>query len=189
MATATLSPPPSVMSLGHIHRLARTMELATLVGIVTVTALTALVFIIPEWTRNLVLAKLGTAGITLPITPSGRVAAGLVISVPVGVTIYGLVAVRRMFTEFARGEVLTARAARHLQVFAATVLAQSVLGPLTSAGLALALSLSGPFGTPQFMVAFSTNDYFALIVGGVLLAAATIMREATRLAEENARFV
>lgn len=38
-------------------------------------------------------------------------------------------------------------------------------------------------------VAFSTNDYFALIVGGVLLAASTVMREAARLAEENARFV
>jgi hypothetical protein len=190
MPANTLSLFPSAIPLGRIHRLARAMELATLLGVVMVATLSALAIIIPEWTRNLVLAKLGSAGMTLPLTPSGRVAAGVVISVPIGVMIYGLLAVRRMFAEFSRGEILTAQAACHLQqVFAATVLAQSLLGPLTSAGLALALSLGGPFGTPEFMIAFSINDYFALIVGGVLLAAATIMREAARLAEENARFV
>ena len=165
------------------------MELATLLGVVMVAMLSVFAVIIPEWTRNLALAKLGSAGVTLPVTPGGRVAAGFVISIPVAVMIYGLLAVRRMFAEFSRGEVLTARAARHLQVFAATVLAQAPLGPLTSSGLALALSLSDPVGTPQLMIAFSTNDYFALIVGGVLFATVTIMREATRLAEENARFV
>jgi hypothetical protein len=38
-------------------------------------------------------------------------------------------------------------------------------------------------------VAFSLNDLFALIIGGVLYAAATVMREAARIAEENASFV
>ena len=38
-------------------------------------------------------------------------------------------------------------------------------------------------------IAFSINDYFALIVGGVLFAAATVMREAARIADENAGFV
>ena len=53
----------------------------------------------------------------------------------------------------------------------------------------LVLSLNDPVGPPRLMVAFSTNDHFALIVGGVLLAASTVMREAARLAEGNARFV
>jgi hypothetical protein len=34
-------------------------------------------------------------------------------------------------------------------------------------------------------IAFSVNDYFVLIVGGVLFAAATVMREAGRLADET----
>jgi hypothetical protein len=38
-------------------------------------------------------------------------------------------------------------------------------------------------------VSFSIHDYFALIVGGVLFAAASVMREAARLADENASFV
>jgi hypothetical protein len=38
-------------------------------------------------------------------------------------------------------------------------------------------------------ITFSIHDYFALIVGGVLFAAASVMREAARIAEENASFV
>jgi hypothetical protein len=185
LTTAALS----AIGQTRIARLARVMEWVTLIGIVLAVVLPALAVVIPEWTRNLVLAMLGSAGVYLPLTPGGRVAAAFVISVPAGVMIYGLLAVRRMFAGFARGEIFTEQAARHLQVFAATVLAQSLLGPLTSVGLALALSLNGPFGKPEFMMAFSSNNYFALIVGGVLLAAATIMREVAQLAEDNARFI
>ena len=38
-------------------------------------------------------------------------------------------------------------------------------------------------------ITFSIHDYYALIVGGVLVAVATVMREAARLADENASFV
>ena len=86
-------------------------------------------------------------------------------------------------------QVFTVEPARDLQIFAATVLAQAPLGPLTSAGLSAALSVGNPPAERAIMIAFSINDYFALIVGGVLFAAATVMREAARIAEENAGFV
>jgi hypothetical protein len=76
-----------------------------------------------------------------------------------------------------------------LQIFAATVLAQAPLGPFTAAGFSAALSLGDPPDQRGFTIAFSINDYFALIVGGVLLAAATVMREAAHLADENKGFV
>jgi uncharacterized membrane protein len=69
------------------------------------------------------------------------------------------------------------------------VLAQAPLGPLTSATLSAALSVGNPPNERAITIAFSINDYFALLVGGVLLAIATVMREAARLAEENASFV
>src|SRR5262249_27544775 len=97
----------------RIARLARVMEIATLAGIGLVGALSVLALLIPGWTRNLVLARLGSAGLALPLTPGGRAGAAVVIAVPVGVMLYGLLAVRRMFAEFARGEVFTARAAQH----------------------------------------------------------------------------
>jgi hypothetical protein len=170
-------------------RLSRTMMWLTTFGIALIAVLTLLGAFIPDWTRNVALAKLGQAGIALPITPLGQVLAGIALAIPVGVMLYGLVAVRRMFAGFARGAVFTVAAARDLQIFAATVLAQAPLGPLTAASLSAALSVGNPPNERAITIAFSINDYFALLVGGVLLAIATVMREAARLAEENASFV
>src|SRR5882672_1598054 len=149
-------------ALGRLARLSRVMEVVTSVGIALVAILTVAALLIQDWTRNIALAKLGHVGMTLPITPLGQAVAGIVLAIPVGVMIYGLFAARRMFGEFARGEVFTERAARHLQTFAATVLAQAPLGPLTAAGFS-ALSLGNPPGQRAITIAFSINDYFALI--------------------------
>jgi DUF2975 family protein len=184
-AEATL---PSA-AIGRLARLSRVMEMVTWFGIALIAILAIAAVLIQDWTRNIALAKLGQAGAALPVTPLGQAVAGLVLAIPVGVMIYGLLAARRMFAEFAHGEIFSERAARHLQSFAATVLAQAPLGPLTAAGFSAALSLGTPPGQRAITIAFSINDYFALIVGGVLFAAATVMREAARLADENKGFV
>lgn len=176
-------------AIGRLVRLSRVMEIVTWFGIALVAILTIAALLIQDWTRNIALAKLGQAGAALPITPLGQAVAGIVLAIPVGVMIYGLFAVRRMFGEFAGGEIFSERAARHLQTFAATVLAQAPLGPLTAAGFSAALSLGNPPGQRALTIAFSINDYFALVVGGVLLAATTVMREAARIADENKGFV
>jgi Ca2+/Na+ antiporter len=176
-------------AISRLARLSRVMEMVIWFGIALIAVLTIAALLIPDWTRNIALAKLGQAGVALPITPLGQSVAGLVLAIPVGVMIYGLLAARRMFREFACGEIFSERTARFLQIFAATVLAQAPLGPLTSAGFSAALSLGNPPGQRAIAIAFSVNDYFALIVGGVLFAAATVMREAARLADENKGFV
>jgi hypothetical protein len=181
--------PSLTVPFDRLSRLAKVMEVLTVAGIVVITALTAACILIPDWMRNIALAKLGAAGGNLPITPLTQSFAGAVIAVPVGVMLYGLFAVRALFCEFAEGRVFTAQAARHLQTFGATVLAQAPLGPLVSTALSAVLSLGNPVGERAIMVSFSINDYFALIVGGALFAAATVMREAARLADENASFI
>jgi len=137
----------------------------------------------------LVLARLGQTGATLPLTVSGRIGGALVTAVPVGVMVYGLWQARALFQMFAAGRIFTEAAARRLQIFAATVLAQAALGPLSSAGLLLAFSYSNPPGQRLLGFALSINDCIALIVGGLLLAIAWVMREAARIADENAAFV
>ena len=186
MPSVELSLPASISRLA---RLSRIMAVVTSIGIALIAILVTVALVIPDWTRAIALSKLGQAGIALPITPLGQAVAGLVLAIPIGVMIYGLFAARRMFAEFSRGEIFSERAARHLQTFAATVVAQGPLGPLTAAGFSAALSLGNPPGQRAITIAFSVNDYFALIVGGVLFAAATVMREAAREAEENKGFV
>jgi hypothetical protein len=161
----------------------------TTIGIALVLVLSVLAFLIPDWTRNLLLARLGQVGALLPVTPPARAAVAAVMVVPIGIMLYGLVAVRALFREFERGHVFSERAAKCLQIFAATIIVQAPLGPLSSAGLSAAVSLFAEKGERLHAITFSLHDYYALIIGGVLFAVASVMREAARIAAENASFV
>src|SRR5262249_47278786 len=146
-------------------------------------------FRIADGSGKLLVGKVGQGGASLPLTPPARLAAASAVALPVAVMVYGLFAVRMLFRECAQGRALTVRAAHHLQVFAASVALQAPLGPLTSALLSVAVSMADPSGQRLSAITFSLHDYYALIIGGALFAAATVLREAARLADENAKFV
>jgi len=180
------------------------MVIVTTLGIVLIAGLTILVFaglmilmfFLPDWTSNLsnwtsnlLLARMGEAGRDLALTPRSVATAAAVTAVPVGVLLYGLWQARALFVDFASGRVFTLTSARHLRNFAASVLAQAILGPVSSTALLLAFTFDNPPGRRQLAIALSTNDYLALIIGGVLLAVAWVMVEATRIADEHASFV
>lgn len=173
----------------RLRRLCRVMQTATTVGIGLIALAMTLVFVIPDWTRNLLLARLGQAGADLPLTPGHLAAAAAITAVPVGIMLYGLWQARQLFAGFAAGQVFTLASARRLRDFAAAMLAQAVLGPLSSTALLLAFTLSNPPGERQIAITLSSNDCIALIAGGVLLAVAWVMAEASRIAEEHASFV
>jgi hypothetical protein len=165
------------------------MAMLTTLGMVLIAAAMIAVFFIPDWTRNLLLARLGQAGQGLTLSPDHVIAAAAITAVPVGVLLFGLGQVRALFLKFADGQVFTPASARLLRNFAGSVLAQAILGPLSSTALMLAFTLDNPPGSRQLAITLSSNDYVALIVGGVLLAVSWVMVEATRIAEENASFV
>ncbi|MGQ0685993.1 DUF2975 domain-containing protein [Bradyrhizobium sp.] len=165
------------------------MTMVTSIGMVLIALATCLVFFIPEWSRGLLLERLGEAGRDLALTPARLAAGAAVTIVPVGVLMFGLWQARALFADFAKGRVFTLTSARRLRDLAACVLAQAVLGPVSSTALLLAFTLSNPPGSRQLRIALSVNDYVALIVGGVLLAVAWVMVEATRIADEHASFV
>ena len=173
----------------RLARLSRRMAWVTTVGIVLIVALMGLAFAIPEWSRNLLMSRLGATGAKLPLGPSEQAVLAVIYAVPVGVMVWGLWHVRALFRDFAAGRVFTADAAERLRRFGLSVLLQGPLGPLTATALALVLSLGNPPGQRYLVLTFSINDYVALIVGGVLVAIAAVMREAARLADENASFV
>jgi hypothetical protein len=181
----------------RLRRFSNAMVIVTSIGIALIAALmitvffgsVIVVFFMPDWTFNLPLVRLVTAGGTITLTPARVAAAAAIIAIPVGVLLFGLWQARALFADFARGCVFTLANARHLRDFAACVLAQAILGPLSSAALFLALTFSNPPGNHQFAISLSLDNYLALIVGGVLLAVAWAMVEATRIADEHASFV
>jgi Protein of unknown function (DUF2975) len=173
----------------RLRRFSKAMAMLTTLGMVLIAAAMIAVFLIPDWTRNLLLARLGQAGQGLPLSPGPLIAAAGITAVPVGVLLFGLWQVRALFLKFADGQVFTLASARLLRNFAGSVLAQAILGPLSSTALMLAFTLNNPPGKRQLVITLSSHDYLALIVGGVLLAVSWVMVEATRIADENASFV
>jgi hypothetical protein len=187
----------AVANSDRLRRFSNAMVIVTSLGIALIAGLMilmfpgvmVLVFFIPDWTHNLVLAPPGNAWGNLTLTPGRVAAAAGIIAIPVGVLLFGLWQARALFANFAKGRVFTLASARHLRDFAACVLAQAILGPLSSAAVFLALTFSNPPGNRQFAIPLSLDNYVALIVGGVLLAVAWVMVEATRIADEHASFV
>jgi len=187
----------AIANSDRLRRFSNAMVIVTSLGIALIAGLMILVFsgvmvlvlFMPDWTHNLLLPRLGDACSNLTLTPGRVAAAAGIIAIPIGVLLFGLWQARALFADFAEGRAFTLASARHLRDFAACVLAQAILGPLSSAALFLALTFSNPPGNRQFAVPLSLDNYVALIVGGVLLAVAWVMVEATRIADEHASFV
>ncbi len=173
----------------RLRRFSKAMAIVTTLGMLLIAVAMVLVFLIPDWTQNLLLARLGQAGRDLSLSPERLIAGAVITAVPVGVLLFGLWQVRALFLNFAGGQVFTLASARRLRDFAAAVLAQAILGPISATALMLAFTLNNPPGSRQLVISLSVHDYLALIVGGVLLAVAWVMVEATRIADENASFV
>jgi Protein of unknown function (DUF2975) len=173
----------------RLRRFSKIMAMLTTFGMLLIAAAMIAAFLIPDWTRNLLLARLGQAGHGLSLSTGHLISAAAITAVPVGILLFGLWQVRALFLNFVDGHVFTLASARLLRDFAGSVLAQAILGPISSTALMLAFTLDNPPGARQLVITLSSQDYLALIVGGVLLAVSWVIVEATRIADENASFV
>ena len=129
----------------RLRRFSKAMAMLTTLGIVLIAVAMILVFLIPDWTRNLLLAaRLGQAGHDLSLSPGRLIAGAAITAVPVGILLFGLWQVRTLFLNFVDGHVFTLTSARLLRDFAGSVLAQAILGPISSMALMLAFTLNNP---------------------------------------------
>jgi len=135
----------------RLRRFSKAMAMLTTLGIVLIAVAMVLVFLIPDWTRNLLLARLGQAGHDLSLSPGRLIAGAAITAVPVGVLLFGLWQVRALFLNFANGHVFTLASARLLRDFAGSVLAQAILGPLSATALSIAFTLNNPPGSRQLV--------------------------------------
>jgi hypothetical protein len=126
---------------------------------------------------------------TLDLTPARRVAVFLAMLPSVGV---GLLVVGQLWTLFggyARGQIFSLAAALRLRRLGLAVMSLFVARPLTTALLSAVVTSNAPPGQRHVVLSLGSDDYFCLLMGVVLLAIARVMREAARLAQENAEFV
>jgi len=109
--------------------------------------------------------------------------------VPTGIVLVGLHRLWMLFGEYALGRVFSHRALASLRGFARCVLATGIVSPLYGALLSVIVTWDRKPGTRQLNLAFGSDDYAMLLLGAVLLAIASVMAEAARVAEDNAGFV
>ncbi|MFG1278135.1 DUF2975 domain-containing protein [Xanthobacter autotrophicus] len=184
-----MSPPPLDPRLDRVVRLGRALSLATLVVVVLLVTSGLGIWLRPALVEQMVVPRLGLAGHQVALD-GASLCAGLVISaVPLGILAYGLLQVRQIFRDFGRGELISQMLAHRLERFGAAVAVQGLISPFTSAALSVALTLGNPPGERALAVSLSSHDVVAVIVGLLIIGVGAVMREAARIAEENASFV
>lgn len=181
--------PTSPAPLARVRRLSRWIRGLAAFGIVTLALTPILLWSSPDWIRLVANSHGDFASHAITINPTVQVLGALSTALPAAIGIYALLQIWRLFGEYARGEVFGPRACLHLRRMALALIAIAVAQPVSRTLTVLALTLYNPPGQKVLAIGLSWHDYTFLLVGGVLLAIAWVMVEATRLAREHAEFV
>ena len=171
----------------RLRAVSRAMVIAVTLGMVALVTLMVIVFLVPALTRAAIVPEVMPFGLT-EITPRARLLGFLVLCVPMGLYLYGLNEVRRLFGQYSAGEVLTLGAARRLKRIAWATIVGAIVRPLAIQGLFLALSIDQPNARSR-LPAVTTADLTFLLFGLLLLAIAWAMTEAARIAEEHKQII
>jgi hypothetical protein len=107
----------------------------------------------------------------------------------IGVGLFALLQVWHLFGAYGRGIVFGSEATERLRRLGWALMITAALRPLTQTVLILLLTLYNPPGQRQLLLSVDWQDYLALLFGGLLMAMAWAMAEASQLEQENASFV
>jgi hypothetical protein len=160
------------------------------VGAAALVIVPPLFWMQPDWVRSAA-ASMADLGREVTITVDGRARLlGALAGLPaVLLGLYALWHLWRLFGEYAGSRFFGSQAQSHLRRFAWATLLAALFAPLQRALTSVALTLGNPPGQRMLVFGFSSTDYYAILLGAVLLAVATVQSEAARLAEENEGFV
>jgi hypothetical protein len=171
----------------RLRRMALIVRALIVVGAVLLVAATAWVWVVPGHVHE---ELKQSAGLDIDqMALHTRIMGGLWSLLPAGIVALGLLRLWQLFGKYGRGRVFSHRALVSLRGFARCVLATAFATPLYGAVLSVIVTFDRKPGTRELNLQFSSTDYTMLLIGAVLLAIATVMAEAARVAEDNAGFV
>lgn len=174
-------------TLDRIARLAGILRVACTIGMIALPVLVLIEF----WTID-VSGFLGVpAGVAAigSIPQSAKILALIVGTIPVGLGVYGLYWLRRLFGLYRAGQVFTIANSRCLKAFAWTQIASGLLQPFVGAALSVIVSWHNPPSQRMLAVEVSSHTVGTVLFGLLILIIAWVMGEASRVADENAQFV
>lgn len=181
--SASLAAAPRLL---WISRGVRAMALTGAVGVVTFVAA---FWSSSDWVQRVALSQWKMPAESFQTDGLSRLLAALGSAPGFALTLWVLWQVWSLFGWYGRGDVFHPRALHHLRRFGQAVTALAPVLVLSDTLTVIGLTWFNPPGHRRFMVQISSEHYLQLMVGLVLLAIAQVMREAQRLARENAEFV
>lgn len=169
--------------------LTRLVQTLAVIGAVILCSVPSLFWLTPDWViaQGPTIANLGQHAMVVDDRARAWGALGSLPAIALG--LYALWQLWRLFGAYGQGLAFAPATQGHLRRFAWALLAAALLAPLQRAWVGIALTLGNPPGQRLLVVSLSWNDYMAVLCAAVLLAIATVLAEAVRLAEENASFV
>ena len=191
MSTAEPTSPPVARPLpAGLRSLVRWVRAGVLVGAATLLVVPPMFWLNPGWVASAGPAAAGLPlGSAFSVDPVAR-ALGAAASLP-GIVLGGwmLWQLWCLFGEYAAGRVFGATAQHRLHRLGSGLLGLALLGPVQRLLMALALTWGNPPGQRMLVLQLGWHDYLGLLTAAVLLAVATVMGEASRIAAENDGFV
>lgn len=173
----------------RVRRLSVWLGRLTSFGIVALCLLAASMVILPDWFDTLIETAYPQLTTETGITAAKRTVLLLLLSLPFLITLYGLWNLRLLFDAYARGQVFAAAPARHIRNVGMSMLANMVMSVIVHSISSVVLTIDNPAGSRQLSISFSSDSYMLLLMGGLLVVIGWVMREASRISDENRRFV
>ena len=178
-----------MLHLEKIRRLSTFMQAATIVGLVGLPLLLVGLWLLsPDtyWAApELRAVRRTNPEFPLPL----RLAAAAITLAAAGPLLFGLDQLRRLFALYRTGQVFVPDGAQRLRAFAWAVILMAIVQPIAGAVLSVVLTLDNPPSERMLSISIGSGQVQTLFVGVLFLVIATIMREATRIADENAQII
>lgn len=147
---------------------------------------------VSRWMRAVIVAGVGVLAVVLATVASAEGDLGVELarhgpSALVG--LYVLWQAWRLFAAYGRGEVFGAAAIGPVRRIAWALVAEACIHPLSNTLAVLLQTWHNPPGQRQLQFGVSFEDYLCVLFGGLLIAMAWAMTEASRIEQDNAGFV
>ena len=185
LSPSRASPPTGIRRIVFIARLARGLVLA---GAALFALNSVATWIFPGYAANIIASQDNGAAVG-PIEGWTRVAYVLWDIPSLAVILLALWRLWQLFGEYLHARIFSARGLTSLRGFARWTLAAAFWSPIYRAGLSVIATWHNGPGKREIDVSLSSDDYMVLLLGVVLLAIASVMVEAARIAEDNEGFV
>ncbi|MEM8541205.1 MAG: hypothetical protein AAGF25_09650 [Pseudomonadota bacterium] len=110
-----------------------------------------------------------------------------------GVTLFftcrGLWFLMKLFSAFAKRDILSLRTSQFLRAAGSSFLVVAIYGVVAQTASILLLTMGNPAGQKQLSIGFGSEQLFAILLAGTLFAIGHVLSIATSIDEENKGFV